>query len=185
MAAVGVFPRSAVAELVVVAGPADTPRLVDRRRIGLVGPGLPDQAYHAAGALAVPGAEQLIGRWAAGALATCEQALRTLLTEEAGRSSTVVGVGIAAEVKDVPPLARALRSHPLLHVGEGQLSREALAEGAASVGLAVSYLPPRGSRRARGSRRPTSWAAAPARPGARIRSLAAAAAFDVLDRAAP
>ena len=37
----------------------------------------------------------------------------------------------------MPPLAVVLRSHPLLHLAEGQLSQDAIAEAAQAAGLAV------------------------------------------------
>jgi hypothetical protein len=44
----------------------------------------------------------------------------------------------------VPALAAVLRSHPLLHLAEGQLSREAVEEAATRAGLPVHYLDPKG-----------------------------------------
>lgn len=62
---------------------------------------------------------------------------------EGHSSITYKAVGIAADVRDLRALAIVLRSHPLLHPAEGQLSREILAE-AAAVGLRVLYLSPKG-----------------------------------------
>ncbi|MQA15400.1 MAG: hypothetical protein GEV09_14880 [Pseudonocardiaceae bacterium] len=142
-AALGITPRSSSAVLVAVCGPPEAPRLLDRRRIELAGNDLPAQAYHAAASLDQAEAMALIERWAHAALDAATHGIGEALAAAAtGRQ--VAGVGIVAEVRNVPPLATVLRSHPLLHVAEGQLSREAFAEAAASVGLSVHYLAPKG-----------------------------------------
>jgi hypothetical protein len=52
-------------------------------------------------------------------------------------------VSIVGEVRNLPPLAVVLRSHPLLHAAEGQLARQALAEAAEREGLTVHSVSPR------------------------------------------
>lgn len=141
----GIAPRTSSAVIVCVAGPAERPRLVDRRRIELAGPGLPAQAYHAAAGLDLSAAAELIERWARAALDAASHGVTDALLACAEAGCRPVAAGIAAHVHDVPPLAVALRSHPLLHTGEGQLSREAVAEAAAGAGLAVHYRGPRDS----------------------------------------
>jgi hypothetical protein len=56
------------------------------------------------------------------------------------RAATLVAASIVAEVRNVPPLAVALRSHPLLHAAEGQLCRKAIAEAAEEAGLVVHHV---------------------------------------------
>lgn len=87
IAALGITPKTSLAVLVTIAGPAEAVRLLGRRRIELVG-----------------------------------------------------------DVREVPALPTVLRSHPLLHVAEGQLARETWSEAAAAAGLAVHYLAPKGPR---------------------------------------
>jgi hypothetical protein len=85
-AALGITPRSSSAVFVVVGGPPEDPRLLDRRRIDLVGGDLPMQVYHAAAALDVPAAGRLIERWV-----------------HAGVDSVAAALGLHL----VPPLTRA------------------------------------------------------------------------------
>lgn len=137
-AALGVAPRSSSALVVALTGPPDV-RLLARTRVELVGDDLPAQAYHAAAGLPLPEAERLVGRWAEEALTSVEACFRELMDEH-----RVAAVGIAAVVRPIPTLAAVLRSHPLLHLAEGQLAREAVAEAATRAGLPVYYLDPKG-----------------------------------------
>jgi hypothetical protein len=141
-AALGMAPRSGSAVLVAVCGPPESPRLLDRRWIEFVGADLPAQVYHAAAGLDLNEATALIERWAQAALESAVGGVGEAVA--AAADCRVVGVGIVATVREVPALATALRSHPLLHLAEGQMSREVLAEAAGQAGLAVHYLSPKG-----------------------------------------
>jgi hypothetical protein len=141
-AALGMTPRTSWAMLVAVCGPPESPRLLERRRIEFVGADLPAQVYHAAAGLDLDQATALIERWAQAALESAVGGVGEALA--AAADCRVVGVGIVATVREVPALATALRSHPLLHLAEGQMSREVLAEASGQAGLAVHYLPPKG-----------------------------------------
>jgi hypothetical protein len=133
-----VAPRSSSVLVVALTGPPDV-RLLARTHVDLVGPDLPAQAYHAAAGLPLPEAERLVQRWAEEALSSVEACFAELV-----RRHPTVAVGIAAAVRPVPALDAVLRSHPLLHLAEGQLSREAVAEAATRAGLPVHYLDPKG-----------------------------------------
>lgn len=74
-------------------------------------------------------------------------------------------------------MATALRSHPLLHLAEGQLSREALAEATGQAGLAVHYLAPQGPHDPVQVERAVGMAVTRDLPGAKEHKLAAAAAL--------
>jgi hypothetical protein len=141
-AALGMTPRSSSAVLLAVCGPPESPRLLDRRWIKFVGADLPAQVFHAAAGLDLDQAAALIERWAQAALESAVRGVGQALA--AAADCQVVGVGIVATVREVPALVTALSSHPLLHLAEGQMSREALAEAAGRAGLAVHYLPPKG-----------------------------------------
>ncbi|OLT00109.1 hypothetical protein BJF90_07425 [Pseudonocardia sp. CNS-004] len=136
----GVTPRSRTALVVALTAPPGV-RLLTRTHVDLVGDGLPAQAFHAAAGLPLPEAERLVERWAEEAATAVSACFAELMGEH-----PVVAVGIAAVVRPVPALGAVLRSHPLLHLAEGQLAREAFAEAAARVGLPVHYLDPRGAQ---------------------------------------
>jgi hypothetical protein len=137
--ALGVAPRSSSAVVVALTGPPDV-RLLARTHVDLVSDDLPAQAYHAAASLPPAQAERLVQRWAEEALSSAAACFAELMVD--GR---VMAVGIAAVVRPVPDLDVVLRSHPLLHLAEGQLAREVLAEAATRAGLPVHYLDPKGS----------------------------------------
>jgi hypothetical protein len=142
-AALGVWPRSSSAVLVAVGGPRERPRLLVRRHIDLVGEDLPEQAYHAAAGLNLAEAEALIERWARSAVDHAAGGIAGVRQAATDADCRLDVVSIVAEARDLPALAVILRSHPLLHKAEGQLSRESIAEAAQAAGLAVHYVSPR------------------------------------------
>jgi hypothetical protein len=171
----GVAPRSSSALVVALTGPPDV-RLLARTHVELVGDDLPAQAYHAAVGLPLPEAERLVQRWAEEALASVEACFAELMQ---GRQ--VLAVGIAAVVRPVPALDAVLRSHPLLHLAEGQLAREAVAEAATRAGLPVHYLDPKGRHDPAAVERTVELgrtAGPPWRKEHRMAALAALAALD-------
>jgi hypothetical protein len=136
--ALGFRPHSGWAVAVVVRGPAAEPEVVARTRVDLRRPGMPRQPYHA---VAEAGADRgVVEEVADAALAGA----RAAIDELAGAiDGPVAAVGIVGEARDLPPLERILRSHPLLHTAEGELYRRALDRAAADRGLAVTALPAR------------------------------------------
>lgn len=137
------MPRSSSAVLVAVRGPRESPRLLDRRQLELVGDQLPAQAYHAAATLDLDEASRVIQRWTTAASTAADRGITDVLSGPA-KGYRVVGAGIVATVREIPTLATVLRSHPLLHTAEGQLAREVLAEAAERARLSVHYLAPKG-----------------------------------------
>jgi hypothetical protein len=124
--------------VVALTAPPDV-RLLARTHVDLVGDDLPAQAFHAAADLPPSQADRLVQRWAVAATTSVQACIAELAERR-----RVVAVGIAAIVRPVPALDVVLRSHPLLHMAEGQLSREAVAEAAARLELPVHYLDPKG-----------------------------------------
>jgi hypothetical protein len=144
-AALGISARSSSAVLVAVSGPLESPRLLIRCQIDLVPEDLPAQVYHAAAVLNVTEAELLVERWAGAALDNARRGIATVRRAAADANCRLAAVSIVGEVRNLPPLAVVLRSHPLLHAAEGQLAREALAEAAEGEGLTVHRVSPHGT----------------------------------------
>jgi hypothetical protein len=144
-AAIGVAAHSAWAVVVVVAGLPPAPLLIDRRRIELLGGEFPAQAYHAANApgLALPEAAALVERCEAAATAGAERGLRGAADAARDSGHEPVACVIVGEQRELPELATILRSHALLHSGEGQLARAAIARAAAALGLDPVHVPAR------------------------------------------
>lgn len=164
--------------MLAVCGPPESPRLVDRRWIEFVGADLPAQVYHAAAGLDLDQATALIERWAQAALESAVRGIGEALA--AAADCRVVSVGIVATVREVPALATVLRSHPLLHLAEGQMSREALAEAAGRARLAVHYLPPKGPHDPMHVERAVGMGRYTGPPWRKEHKLAAAAALTAL-----
>jgi hypothetical protein len=179
-AALGITPRSSSAVFVVVGGPPEDPRLLDRRRIDLVGGDLPMQVYHAAAALDVPAAGGLIERWAHAGVDSVARSIGHALRAAADTGYRVVAVGIVANVRDVPSLDVTLRSHPLLHAAEGQLAREVIAEAADVAGLVVHYVSPGGPHEAAFVERAFDFGRKDGPPWRKEHKLAAVAALTAL-----
>ncbi|TWF75677.1 hypothetical protein FHX44_111561 [Pseudonocardia hierapolitana] len=167
-------PRSSSALVVALTGPPDV-RLLARTHVDLVGHDLPAQAYHAAAGLPLPEAERLVHRWAEEALSSVEACFAELM-----RQHPTVAVGIAAVVRPVPALDAVLRSHPLLHLAEGQLSREAVAEAATRAGLPVHYLDPKGRHDPVGVERTAALGRVAGPPWRKEHKMAALAALTAL-----
>lgn len=136
--AIGCSDHTGWAVLVSVAGDAARPEVVDRRRVELVDPSLPRQAYHAAAGLPLDEATRLIEQVGSSALEVTEHQLRSLRADLDRLDAEVAGLAVA-DAADVPAdLATVLAKHPLLHAGEAALYRDALVDAASSIGLAVT-----------------------------------------------
>jgi hypothetical protein len=125
--------------VVVAAGfDGDAPVVLDRRRVELCPEALPRQPYHAAVDLPLDEAAALIARVDVAARAAAAAALAEVTAALDSDGHEVVGVAVAAGTTRLPDdLGRTLGSHPLLHAGEGELYREAIAEAASGRGLPV------------------------------------------------
>jgi len=129
---------------VAVTGDARDPQVLDRRRIELLDPPLVRFAYHAVQDTPVKQAARSIAKVEASALKCAAREISALVESLQADGHDVRGVGIAAKTAQLPDaLEKILASHALLHAAEGDLYREALAEGAAACGLSVAGFPPK------------------------------------------
>ncbi len=141
-AAIGVRDHSGWAALVVVGGELGTPRVVDRRRISLLAPGMPFEPYHTVVGMPVEAARARLRESFESARECARRELSTVAAElrSSGYEATAVGCGVSASPVRVP-LERVLKAHPLLHASTGDLYRDAVAEAVEGMGLAVSRVP--------------------------------------------
>jgi hypothetical protein len=140
-AAIGVRTHSGWAALVVVAGDARSPRVIDRRRIELVDQEVREakQPYHAARELPLPEAEKLLSRCTQRTKLLARQALRAVTKNLLEQGHDLVGCGIVlASGRSLPALAATLASHALIHTAEGELFRNAIAHAGQHCGLPVT-----------------------------------------------
>jgi hypothetical protein len=138
-AALGLRPHSGWAALVAVAGPRESPSVVDRRRIGLAGTGIPKQPYHAAENLPLEKAQELIRRCVQGSRRLAAQAFREALGDLRQEGHEVVACGLLlASGRPLPGLATILASHALIHTADGEHFREAIRHAAAHAKLRMT-----------------------------------------------
>jgi hypothetical protein len=146
-AAVGFADHSGWAIAVAVVRTGDWFDVVARERLDIVEPGwtLPGgfgarQPYHA---VAEMGADRrLVEDTIEAAAAGSAAAIRRIAESVARGGHQLVAAGVPAGAVALPrSLDAILVSHALLHAAEGELFREALAEGASRCGLAISRMP--------------------------------------------
>ncbi len=140
-AAIGIREHSGWAALVAIAGdPA--PAVIDRRRISLLALGMPGEAYHAAVGMPLEVARSRVREAFESARECARREIGTAVAalHQQGYEVTAIGCGVSPSPVRVP-LERVLKAHPLLHASEGDLFRDAVAEAAGGLGLAVARVP--------------------------------------------
>ena len=138
-AVVGATVHYGRAELVALAVEDGAPRFLDRRRIALIGEGLPSAPYHhEALELDIGAATALVNRVRRAVAERASAAISTMLA--AYRARVLI---LPASPYDRLPdsLEEVLRSRPLTLAADGMLYRESLAEAAAGGGLEVLRYP--------------------------------------------
>ncbi|HEY4741595.1 MAG TPA: hypothetical protein VIH76_13450 [Candidatus Acidoferrales bacterium] len=140
-AAIGVRMHSGWGALVAVSHQAGKVEVIDRRRITLTPPGAPGaiQPYHFAKDLALPAAEKFIGDCFAASKNLAAVAIQDLVNELRTRKYRVVASAvILASGRPLPPLAKILAAHPLLHAAEGEFFREAFTKACENLNIPVA-----------------------------------------------
>ncbi len=145
-AALGLRVHTGWAAAVALVGAAAAARVVDRRRLSLVGKTDHDSVfvYHSAAELDVAAAERHVAKAREIAEASARREMERLLSdlEAAGYSVRAVGLPSGGG-RPLPALSVILRSHALLHTAEGELFRRALADACVRRGLAVIGVRPK------------------------------------------
>jgi hypothetical protein len=140
-AALGIRMHSGWGVLVAVCGDRGPVEIVDRRRIFVTDPALPgaNQPYHHAASLGLPAAEKYLLECAAASgrasLAAVEEVVRDLNKQQ----FRIVGSAVLkASGRSLPPLAKILAAHPLIHTAEGEFFRDAIRHACESLKIAVT-----------------------------------------------
>jgi hypothetical protein len=130
-AAIGVRMHSGWGALVAVCFDAGKVEIIERRRIEVIDAAAPGakQPYHFAKDLGLPRAEKFIAKCFADSQQRAASAIRDLLAELSRRKYRIKGAAVVlASGRPLPPLAKILAAHPLLHTAEGQFFREVFAK---------------------------------------------------------
>lgn len=129
------------AAAVALAAPVRTPTVIERRRIVLTDPLVPEsrEPYHAARVLDGSEAEGAVHQASDAAMSATRKAVRALIAELRAGGTRVVATGILlAGGRPLPPLDRILASHALVHTAEGVLFRRALREASEGCDVPVT-----------------------------------------------
>ena len=140
-AAIGVRMHSGWGALVAVANSAGTVEVIERRRIAITIPGTPgaNQPYHFAEKLELAEAEKFLGDSFETAKRLALAAVQDVTDELRGRQYRVAGVAVLlASGRPLPPLAKILTSHALIHAAEGEFFREAFSKACEGLELSVT-----------------------------------------------
>jgi hypothetical protein len=142
-AALGFRMHSGWGVLVAIFGDADSVEVLERKRIVITDPGMPgaNQPYHHAAELESKESESHIANCAATserlALAAIEQVQRELHRRE----YRIVGSAVLlASGRPLPPLAKILASHPLIHIAEGEFFRNSIRNACERLRISVEAI---------------------------------------------
>ena len=139
--AIGCRAHSGWAALVIVAGPVDAPRILDRRRVVIADAAIPGskQPYHTAEKLPFKQAERLVTRCAERSRALARQEFRAAVDHARSSGHEVAGCGILlSSARPLPDLAATLASHALIHTAEGELFRNVIANASREMNVPVT-----------------------------------------------
>jgi hypothetical protein len=129
--------------LVAVAGDADTLEIVERRRIVVADPKMPGatQPYHHVANLKMQEAESHIANCAAVSGHLAVAAIEHVTHELDLREYRIVGSAVLlASGRPLPPLAKILAAHPLIHTAEGEFFRTAIRNACARLKISVEAI---------------------------------------------
>ncbi len=131
------------AAVVSLGGSIDDPRLIERKRLTMSDPAVPESAepYHAARGFDLDEAEGMVHQGREVVRAVTTRGVRSLVDALRDQGYELVGSAILTGKGRAPAgLAQTLASHAMVHVAEGLMFREALREGSERCSLPVCGL---------------------------------------------
>jgi hypothetical protein len=140
--AFGVQMHSGWGVLVAVSGDAQVPEILARRRITVDSetPGA-NQPYHHAVRLELAEREKYLAKCVEDSSRMAAVAIRELVTELKRRDYQVVGCSVLlASGRPLPPLAKILVSHPLIHTAEGEFFRNTVCRACEDLRIPVTRI---------------------------------------------
>ena len=126
--------------LVAVAGDTESVEIVERRRIAVTDPKMSGgtQPYHHAANLKLQEAERHIANCAAVSERLAVAAIEHVIHELDLRECRLAGSAVlVASGRPLPPLAKILAAHPLIHTAEGEFFRNAIRNACARLKISV------------------------------------------------
>jgi hypothetical protein len=142
-AAFGVQMHSGWGVLVAVSGDSNSVEILDRRRIVTADPEIPGaiQPYHFAARLEFAEQEKHLAYCAAASSRLAATAMADVVRELDGRHYRIVGAAVLlASGRPLPPLAKILAAHPLIHTAEGEFFRHAASKACENLQIPVTAI---------------------------------------------
>jgi hypothetical protein len=142
-AALGFHMHSGWGVLVAVSQDANSVTLLDRRRIVVADPEEHGaiQPYHFAAQLKPQDQEKHLAQCAASSCQLAAVAIAEVIRELEGRHCRIVGAAILlASGRPLPPLAKILGAHPLIHTAEGEFFRQAVRQACEGLQIPVTAI---------------------------------------------
>ena len=137
-AAVGVAHHNGWAHLVTLGLEGGEPQLIDRRRVALIGEGLPAMPHeHEAQKLPLAEGEALIARVRASIDTHARLALETLRADLAPVHDLTVAAIRRSSFGALPPLAEVMDYKPMIYAADGMMYAEAVERAAEAAGLTI------------------------------------------------
>jgi hypothetical protein len=127
--------------LVAVCDDGGTVAVLERRRMAVTTPGTAgaNQPYHFAKRLEFAEAEKFLEKCCATSKRLAVAAIREVVEQLSARQYRVAASGmLLASGRAMPPLAKILASHALIHAAEGDFFREAFSKACADMELRVT-----------------------------------------------
>jgi len=141
LAAIGVRMHSGWGALVAVSNSNGVSEVIERRRVAVVAHGTAGakQPYHFAENLELPAAEKFLEKCFADSKRLALAAVRDVAGELRDRQYRVVGSAILlASGRPLPPLAKILASHAVIHAAEAEFFRQAFSKACEDLELPVT-----------------------------------------------
>lgn len=142
-AALGFRMHSGWGVMVAVSGDADSPTVVDRRRIVVMDPATAggNQPYHHAAELSPEKAEQHLKKCGALSESMAQEAIRQVCAELSDRNYRVASAAVLmAAGRSLPSLPEILGSHPLIHTAEGEFFRKSVISSCEMLKIPVTQI---------------------------------------------
>ena len=139
-AAIGVRTHSGWGALVAVSNDAGAVEVIQRQHVAITSPETRGgkQPYHFAKSLELPEAEKFLAACFVASKCLALAAVRDLVGELCGQYRVVGSAVLLASGRPLPPLAKILASHALIHAAEGEFFREAFSKACESLDLPVT-----------------------------------------------
>jgi hypothetical protein len=132
--------------LVAVSAGSHSLEVIDRRRIVIIDPAMPGakQPYHHAASLTerkLPEPEKYLANCAAVSEGLAQAAIAEVVRELDARHYRIVGSAVLlASGRPLPPLAKILAAHPLIHTAEGEFFRQAVRQACEALKIPVTAI---------------------------------------------